>query len=887
MVKAFGKNKAIMVVLCVLFSICLAVSASTLSIARAEEVSLNQVSSYYTENKEFVTVVDQNHQVFDGFYEQFMLSVNSGSSGNVQFFEGMKNVVEIATCYSSFLNYLEEDYEQKDWVEIKKIIDDAKTVSTISNATFNKDEIIKELNQLSLEISSNYLSFEEKFNKLKAEKIDELTSLKNNLLAPNVNNPQGSELTVVGFYDSQAYAQVIEHYETAIEDIETVKFVKGSSSESQAVVDHADGAIKNIENQPRNQVIRAVNAINDYYFIQNENPDDAINIDLYKKSAREACQKAKDEFISKASADVLTSLSNEVSRIESFPMEDFKPSDFEEVLVDNVQTEDGVFIVRAVKLENETAEAIKIIPEDVVIKVHTNSLLSAVKKNIADGIKEYNPQLTVSYCMAIELYEGSKKWEQVNSTETGGKICYQVEIDLNKYYETYINGEDSGFIENLLKKIGLTKSNFIEKDRIEGIFSADEYLTRFEQNENSSLMYSYNFGQDGKRELAPLNYKLYDGGILMFETNSFGTFAGTQSANTSIFANPIFWIVVALCVVAIIVILVIILANVKYKFIFITGEGASKVKTIKARKGDVFPLPDAPTKEDHVFGGWFLDEACTKRFIETSVKRRKTIKVYAKWYESQIPAKFVKYYEGLRNEIMSYSKVGPLCDTGLTEKEYIARLFADSDGVYLYVDYSSAKLEESGYDVEESDDYENTTTMFVVNDKSTYKEGKEIIALVMGAKGLQFVGLGGEGEPMSLEEREEGFTFVIENDVVAVSIPDYYEYLRIYSKGFALFNPPSSLDDGDTLMRMYMTDDGIQLFLALSPRGELESAVDRFDDTPALYMVKELEDVYKACDYIDKVMSANGFERCNERTNGIKLTKPAKGCGCAYVVELE
>lgn len=65
-------------------------------------------------------MVDQNHQVFDGFYEQFMLSVNSGSSGNVQFFEGMKNVVEIATCYSSFLNYLEEDYEQKDWVEIKK-----------------------------------------------------------------------------------------------------------------------------------------------------------------------------------------------------------------------------------------------------------------------------------------------------------------------------------------------------------------------------------------------------------------------------------------------------------------------------------------------------------------------------------------------------------------------------------------------------------------------------------------------------------------------------------------------------------------------------------------------------------------------------------------------
>ncbi len=883
MVNRLSKNKFIVAILATLFLVCSILSLSTFKVAKAEVTNID-VTEYYNQYKDFVTTVDENHEIFNGFYEQYLLTVNSNSQGNLSFFERMKDVVEVATLFKSFDNYSQDDYVIADWNKIEKIKADALLDATIKDANFDKQAIITKLNGYSSQISSNYKTFEEKFNIQKANIIAEIESLKNSLLYVNSQNPQGDEKTVVGFYDQTAKANVEEIYNEAIEEIEAINFVKGSTNESQLLVEKSEQYKILLDAEPKNDIFRAINAINDYYSFEKENPTDTENIELFKNLARLACQKAKDNFINVATKEVLVSLSNEVSLIENFPMGDFKPSDFEKVLVDNVKTSDEVFVVRAVMLTSETAKAVKVIPQEVEIKVHTNHILSAVKKNISKTINEYDEKLTVGYCFSIDLYDGSNKWKQVNEFE-GERVVYQVEVDLEKYYNNYIEN-NSGALDKLLSNIGIKFGKVLEKNRFDRIVSADDYLERFDHSEKSSLVYSYKIGEGGERLLTPLNYKLVNGGILMFETTTFGTFSTAESVNNSLFANPLFWVIVVLSVIAIIIIISIIVKNKKYSVIF-DSMGGSKVKPAKARRGDVYVMPNNPTKEGYVFGGWFLDTACTIRFVDTYVRKRKNVKVYAKWNKPDTTSKFIPYYEGLKNYFLSFSKVGPFADSGFVSEEIYARVFVSENGVKLFVNYDLEKLQELGYNVEESNEFEGTTTMLLVSDRESFIDAKEIVSLMLNENG--FVAFDDEEfEPITAKEVEEGFVFSITNDKVLSSIGEYYEYIRAFSKCYTLVNPAPFIKTGCVLFRMYLEENVINLYFAFKPSGDLIDASGRFSDTPALLKVGEdAQDVMEACELIDMFLVKCGFVKDSSLAMDIKLEKAKEGEGFGFAVNLD
>lgn len=64
--------------------------------------------------------------------------------------------------------------------------------------------------------------------------------------------------------------------------------------------------------------------------------------------------------------------------------------------------------------------------------------------------------------------------------------------------------------------------------------------------------------------------------------------------------------------------------------------GGSVVESITGvAKGETITLPNPPTKEGFVFGGWYRDTSCKVPFTETS-KVTKDITLYAKWEEFQL-----------------------------------------------------------------------------------------------------------------------------------------------------------------------------------------------------------------------------------------------------------
>ncbi len=870
-------NKKIAIfMLATIFMLTLSVGLSSrTSVAKADTVTLQTVTDFYDEYKdlESLKTIDPYDNFFS-FYEQYTLMEDAS------FYQKMQDLLAVAVSFESLKNdFAKDSYDVSDWQKIEKIIKNAEEDITVTDGNFSKEELLEIISKANSSIVSNYQTKEQKFNALKIESIGEIEKVKNNLLEVNEKNPDGSVETTVGFYDSTAKTDVEETAEARISEIEQVTFETENSSD--LVKQYKTDAINALKAIEPNDIVRASNMIMDYYAIDADPDATKENKDLLKNSAREFCAKVKENLLPLLSADVKKDLSAKISMIEAFPSEDFIPSDFKENLGEVVQTEDGAVVVRAVLLGEEKPEPIKVFPENAIVKVY-DSANGAGKQNATKSIQDKNKELSVAYFMYIDIWAGSSEWTPITETVDGAKVSYQVEIDLNKYYANYVNVNGDGLLENLFKNVSFLSSKVKSSDKVDEIFATEDYIKNLADKSGSSLMYYYSKG-----ETTALNYTLNDGGILMFETSNFGTFASASSAGGNILTNPIFWIVIALVVILAIVILVLILKNVKYTFKFETF-GGTKVKPVKAKLGDVFPMPDEPTKEGFIFGGWYLDADCTKRFIDTSVKKRKGQKVYAKWHEENLPEKIVKYYEALRNEILCYGKVGALANTGLQEKEILAKLFAENDGVSLNVALPVKRLTNAGYDVEIDDENPQTPSLFIVNDKQSLREGKEIIAMLMGVKGLQNIGPNEEPEPMSIEERQNGFVFAIENDRVVVSLSDYYEYLRVYANSFVVYNPAPGLEDGAMLTRMYLDKDCINLYLALSPRGSLVDASEKFEDTPALFQVKDnIEDVQRACDYIDKVMSSNGLERRNENSNGMSLKAPKRGCGCGYQVTLK
>lgn len=61
-------------------------------------------------------------------------------------------------------------------------------------------------------------------------------------------------------------------------------------------------------------------------------------------------------------------------------------------------------------------------------------------------------------------------------------------------------------------------------------------------------------------------------------------------------------------------------------------QGGSEIAPITIRSGESLTLPEAPTKEGYVFGGWYLNSDCIEKYDDSYVIS-KDLTLYAKWWD--------------------------------------------------------------------------------------------------------------------------------------------------------------------------------------------------------------------------------------------------------------
>lgn len=83
-------------------------------------------------------------------------------------------------------------------------------------------------------------------------------------------------------------------------------------------------------------------------------------------------------------------------------------------------------------------------------------------------------------------------------------------------------------------------------------------------------------------------------------------------------------------IVALIIAVAVLISNRGFTVTF-NMDGGSSVESQKVMYGEYLEEPPTPVKEGYIFGGWYLDEACTKpwNFSENTVSG--SMNLYAKW----------------------------------------------------------------------------------------------------------------------------------------------------------------------------------------------------------------------------------------------------------------
>lgn len=86
-------------------------------------------------------------------------------------------------------------------------------------------------------------------------------------------------------------------------------------------------------------------------------------------------------------------------------------------------------------------------------------------------------------------------------------------------------------------------------------------------------------------------------------------------------------------IIALIIAIAVLFSNRGFTVTF-NMDGGSSVEPQKVMYGEYLEEPPTPVKEGYIFGGWYLDEACTKpwNFSENTVSG--SMDLYAKWIKS-------------------------------------------------------------------------------------------------------------------------------------------------------------------------------------------------------------------------------------------------------------
>ena len=508
----------------------------------------------------------------------------------------------------------------------------------------------------------------------------------------------------------------------------------------------------------------------------------------------------------------------------------------------------------------------------------------SAKKNANDAIKAENGTLSIAYFMNIAVYRGFKTYNvpsSVQLTDANGvivrdsngepvteEVCYKVEIDLAKYYEKYC--APRGY----------------EKDKLTNVENA------FKAVSDNGLCYSYKDGKIEKTFVSGTKTTKLDGGKLVFYTRSFDNFCVTGTGLENLFTNPWTWVIIIVAIILLIALSKVIAKNCKYTIRFVVN-GGTPVHPIKVSKNEAIILPESPTKTGLIFAGWYLDEDCTTRFIETKLRRRKGFKLYAKWAAPVSAEILNSYYDDLRTLMTSYGKCSFKPTLGLVEKDLIANMFGEDNYLVLYLALKPAKAKEAlggGIVLTHKDKkFPALPTKMIISDERSFYDAMKLTELTMVEKGLQLKEELPEKVVSTEEERKAGFAYYVRNERVASSIADYFELIRIALKSYVLETDNGTFKPGDrfTFARVYYTAKEVDLYMpVVKGVKEIEKAdrTPRFSDTPVHIVICDNSDMEKAFETIDKAMLAYGFIKYPENCNDLEDVVLSDTDGFAYTI---
>ncbi len=915
--KSMKKNSIISLALICVFSLLLTVTVGGVK-AFAAAPTAAEAKAYYEENKAKVEPIDNGAAFFAKMRDAY---VDAGDTGAYDSMVSLVKVAEKATEYKDA--YVALKYPLKDRETV------IKEVNLALNAVKATSENCKDFKYYEKE--TKYLErleeMKTRLDKLKTKQVlfDEAKSAAKTTLEAKRDEllgVSGTPTTTVGALDATAKTAIGDAASEYLAKIDAVTYTTDITDEKddekylKAVV-KADDISKAGKDAviavPKNDVERTYNDLSDYeamrdgYVGKKDGETDeqfAARKAALKEKVTAAIKALNESFFPNASKEVLKKYSAEKQRFDAFA-KSYNVDDTPYADKDTITSEDGAFTVTAYKKGTETKVAV--FPARAVVKA-LNCGSGAAKTNAENAIRKSDKKLGVAYFMLISVYAGPTEWTAVEKDAAGNAVEYRVSVDLNKYYETYIKDHES-LLAMLLKKI-----NFVAKageDKAAKISAcATDYLKANKTNDNS-LCYYYTRSAEGDSAITPLAYELKEGNILMFKTNAFNLFAVSEVNSGSVFTQPLFYIITILALILLIAIIVIILKNVRYSVRFVTGDG-SKSATVKARKGESFVMPENPVKAGYVFAGWYEDKELTRRFLDTVIVRRKNIKVYAKWVAALTPGQIETYFNKLRGELLAHGAYADADKIKEGETATLAILASSATEIKMYLAIDAKSAAESGYEVKAvtAKEYAETPTLYVIDGKERFVKALELIARLVKENELvenpmevtetedadkHYFALTltapapvkeetveEEAEEAKEEQTETAIEVTEEQpvkeetveeepaaeEVTEEQLAEYYTVIRKAAMGYALAEENDKVTNGMMLVKAYVKDDGVYVYLAGNPEElGLEKAEGLFmGDTPAFIKVTDEATLEKAVAAIDTVMTGYGLEKTGEET---------------------
>jgi len=642
--------------------------------------------------------------------------------------------------------------------------------------------------------------------------------------------------------------------------------------------------INELRRVEKNDLEKAYNDYNDYLNCRKDldalkADENATSDDIKEKEAEltELATKAKESaenglsFYDKAAEEVKKAYSEKAKSLRSFvedPPEVVLPEYVAALTDEYSAVKVTAYYIKGEKPADE-AKAFPSIEDGGTLRVYANANGSA-KKDADQLMKAKNKFFSVAYFINIRIYRGARPYDvEKDAKNLSGDVCYRVEIDLSRYYEKYC--EVRGY----------------EKNKQTNVENAFETI----KGKEGALCFTYERGVIEEAYVS--DQTTLEGGKLVFYTRSLNDFCVAGTGLENYLANPWVWLIAIAVIILLIIIIKIIVKNCRYSIRFVSN-GGTPVRSIGVAKNEAIVLPASPTKTGMVFAGWYTDEACTVRFIETVLRRRKGYKLYAKWAAPVSAETLTAYYDGLRLLMTSYEKCSFKPVMGLCEKELIADMFGEENYLALYLAITPADAKDllsSPEDFSHKDKkFAALSTKIIVSDERTYRDAVKLVEYTMTSKGLQLKEKIPEKITSTPAERKEGFAYFVNNERVASNPAEYFELIRIAVKSFVLETDNGTFKPGDrfTFARAYCTNKQVDLYMPVVKSIKELSKGDRsprFSDTPVHIIICDKGDLIKALEIIEKLMLAYGFTKYPENSNDLEDVILKDTDGFAYTIK--